>query len=129
MSRQLKVAAVTAFQRHYLHLSIENEFVHIFFLYSKGLYNKHGLCTFKQKFVNTLCTFKHFFLYMHNMRIHHTRMHCTQMYGTQMHGTRMHRTDMHLTRMHRTQMYGTRIHRTGMYLTRMITLYTDDDDR
>ena len=34
--------------------------LYIPFPYSKGLYNKHRLCTFKHKFVTTLCTFKHF---------------------------------------------------------------------
>ena len=34
--------------------------LYIPFPYSKGLYDKHRLCTFKQKFVHTLSTFKHF---------------------------------------------------------------------
>merc|ERR1712242_433017 len=45
--------------------------LYIPFPYSKGLQDKHGLCTFKHKFVHTLCTFKHFHhinLYMRQLK-------------------------------------------------------------
>ena len=56
-----------------------NEFVYTF-PYSKGLHNKHGLytfkhkfvltpCTFKQKFVPTLCTFKHFLVFFGDISV------------------------------------------------------------
>ena len=37
--------------------------MYIPFPYSKGLHNKHGLCTFKHKFVHTPCTFKQEFVH------------------------------------------------------------------
>ena len=36
--------------------------LYIPFPYSKGLHNKHGLCTFKHKFVHTPCMFKQKFV-------------------------------------------------------------------
>ena len=36
--------------------------LYIPFPYSKGPHNKHGLCTFKRKFVHTPCTFKQEFV-------------------------------------------------------------------
>ena len=70
---QLKVAAVIAFQWHYVHLSIEHKFVHTSPVFRRTR-NKHGLrtfkqrfvdtpCMFRQKFVHTLCTFKHFLVW------------------------------------------------------------------
>ena len=37
--------------------------LYIPFPYSKGLQDKHGLCTFKHKFVHTPCTFKQKFVH------------------------------------------------------------------